>query len=335
MAITAKFRKVDQFGNFTNIGSNTFLYNYQVWDDYSENYVSYNCHVNECKLLQPMKNKIDPIKYLHLSMNFSDESDYLGGQYGSISISVNNINYGWQELLIPPKSPPIPAFFPLGDNKEIYDLLKQGNIGDEFIVKIVLRLSKNPCLLVPVIEEESKPIDTTLKHDMSKAFHENLEHTDVTLISATGQEIPCHKFILGARSPVFKAMFNFNGSSTATGQIEIPDASTEALKALRKYLYTDSVDNNDISQDLIALSDKYNLVNLQELCLPIFIKTIDIDNCLQMYYFGYLHNIEQIKTTAFNILRKNWKKFKDSSDLKELLKSYPEAGLEIINQCIV
>ena len=31
-----------------------------------------------------------------------------------------------------------------------------------------------------------------------------LEHTDVTLVSTNNQEVPCHRFILAARSPVFK-----------------------------------------------------------------------------------------------------------------------------------
>ena len=82
----------------------------------------------------------------------------------------------------------------------------------------------------------------TLKDEMTKAFNENLDHTDVTLISKSGEEIPCHKFILVARIPVFKSMFDVKEySEDLKGQIEILDASTEAIKSLRKYLYTDSI----------------------------------------------------------------------------------------------
>ena len=64
-----------------------------------------------------------------------------------------------------------------------------------------------------------------------------LEHTDVTLVSTNNQEVPCHRFILAARSPVFKRLF---ASQAATGELlrESIDSSTEALKAMVKYLYT-------------------------------------------------------------------------------------------------
>ena len=41
------------------------------------------------------------------------------------------------------------------------------------------------------------------------------------------------------------------------------DATTGAVGALVKYLYTDAVDNDDITEDLIALASKYNLVQLK------------------------------------------------------------------------
>ena len=42
-----------------------------------------------------------------------------------------------------------------------------------------------------------------------------LEHCDVTLVSTNNQEVPCHRFILAARSPVFKRLFT---SQAATGK---------------------------------------------------------------------------------------------------------------------
>merc|ERR1712088_390389 len=80
-----------------------------------------------------------------------------------------------------------------------------------------------------------------------------LEHTDVTLVSTNNQEVPCHRFILAARSPVFKRLF---ASQAATGELlrESIDSSTEALKAMVKYLYTDTLENADINEDLMNLA---------------------------------------------------------------------------------
>ena len=63
------------------------------------------------------------------------------------------------------------------------------------------------------------------------------------------------------RSQEFKQMFA-NSSSTEEVKIHL-DVSTEALETLVKYLYTDSVAHEDITEDLVALSEKYNLTQVR------------------------------------------------------------------------
>ena len=101
-----------------------------------------------------------------------------------------------------------------------------------------------------------------------------LEHTDVTLISSNSQEIPCHRFILAARSPVFKKLFASQTVTTGEPIRESTDSSTEALKAMVKYLYTDTLEDGNINEDLMNLADKYELSQMKELCLPFFVKKV-------------------------------------------------------------
>ena len=57
--------------------------------------------------------------------------------------------------------------------------------------------------------------DTCLQKEVMTNFNAMiLEHCDVTLVSTNNQEVPCHRFILAARSPVFKRLFT---SQAATG----------------------------------------------------------------------------------------------------------------------
>ena len=89
------------------------------------------------------------------------------------------------------------------------------------------------------------------------------------------------RFILAMRSQEFKQMFA-NSSSTEEVKIHL-DVSTEALETLVKYLYTDSVAHEDITEDLVALSEKYNLTQvripfifLNFFLIYIFVKLIGI-----------------------------------------------------------
>ena len=175
--------------------------------------------------------------------------------------------------------------------------------------------------------------DTCLQQEVTTSFNPTLglEHTDVTLVSSDHQEVPCHRFILAARSPVFKKLF---AAQSATGEPlkESVDASAEGLKAMVKYLYTDILDNTSINEDLMNLADKYELSQMKELCLPFFVKKVRGDNCLKAYIYGHLHNYEPLKAKAFEALDENWSLYESSSDLTEMMKTHPNAVLEIVNR---
>ena len=58
-------------------------------------------------------------------------------------------------------------------------------------------------------------------------------HSDVTL-EVEGQELPAHKAILAARSPVFKAMFEHKMSEALEGKVVIDDISLPVMRDLLK-----------------------------------------------------------------------------------------------------
>ena len=129
----------------------------------------------------------------------------------------------------------------------------------------------------------------------------------------------CFRFILSVRSPVFKKLLS---AQTSAELLREPiDASTDAVKTMVKYLYTDTLDNQDINEDLMNLADKYELTQMKELCLPSFVKKIKAENCLKAYIYGYLHNYEPLKFAAFHMLDENWKNYENSSDLIGKLKN--------------
>jgi len=79
-----------------------------------------------------------------------------------------------------------------------------------------------------------------LQDELMKAFQQNLlDHADMVLVSSEGQEIPCHKFVLAVRSPVFKSMFQ----KVPNENREVTTASADSIRALMKYLYTDNLKN--------------------------------------------------------------------------------------------
>ena len=111
------------------------------------------------------------------------------------------------------------------------------------------------------------------------------------------------------------------------------DATTEAVRVLVKYLYTDAnIDSNDVTEDLINLASKYNLNQLKDYCLPTFMKKLDASNCLSMYSFAYKLNFNDLKTSAFKYLNGNWKLHQNSLEFLEMMKTNPNSVLDIMKQ---
>ena len=77
----------------------------------------------------------------------------------------------------------------------------------------------------------------------------------------------CHKVILGARSPVFNAMFVHNMTESQEKKIDIEDLDIETVKDMLKYMYAGKIENlNTRSPRLLEAADKYQLSELKEIC---------------------------------------------------------------------
>ena len=114
------------------------------------------------------------------------------------------------------------------------------------------------------------------------------------------------------------------------GHLEISDFSTEAVEVMLKYMYTnENVQDEDINFDLLALADKYDLKFLLDECVPKFIKKIDLENCLEVYNFAFMHNLHRVKIGAFQFIKSNWNKVKHEKERRNNL--HPKASEELID----
>lgn len=236
---------------------------------------------------------------------------------GQVDIYISDIklksSYFYEDSLLTYK-----AEIPIGNDPEAYKFLKKNN---EFIITAIFH--------------HGYDTSSFIKEDISRTFNEGLQHTDVTLISSSGDKIPCHKFMLAARSPVFKAMFSLKLSKeNTTGRIEIVDFSTKALEAMVKYIYTEEIEEKDtsIALELLALSDKYDLAKSRFMLSKKLVELVDVENCLRYYVYGFLHNADELKRAALDVLYKNWQTIKKNheKDLVQLAIEYPKASIEIM-----
>ncbi|XP_055347081.1 BTB/POZ domain-containing protein 3-like isoform X2 [Paramacrobiotus metropolitanus] len=82
------------------------------------------------------------------------------------------------------------------------------------------------------------------------------------------KDFPAHKFLLGMRSPVFRAMLYGRLAKKGDDTIDIPDIIPDAFANMLSYVYTDTVDDldNDNVFATMVCADKYDLPELVQKC---------------------------------------------------------------------
>ena len=79
----------------------------------------------------------------------------------------------------------------------------------------------------------------------------NSAFEDITLKVDGDTELRCNKFVLCARSEVFRAMFSHPGLKEAKeGLVEIKDADVTTVKDLLEFVYSDNV--KDICMEVMS-----------------------------------------------------------------------------------
>ena len=97
-----------------------------------------------------------------------------------------------------------------------------------------------------------------------------------------GVVFPCHKFILRARSSVFRAMLSHQGfREVQESRLDIRDFGSKAVAAMVHYLYAESlVVNRAVAWQVLGLADKYDISGdgLQEDCARRLAQGLDCRN---------------------------------------------------------
>lgn len=116
------------------------------------------------------------------------------------------------------------AFHTMDENWKRYenstDLIEMMKTHPNAVLEILNRMHKKKAgylVRSPQINLKMIKAFQCLQEEIIKSYNSGkLEHTDAILVSASGQEIPCHKFILSLRSEDFKKMFAMQESPPGT-----------------------------------------------------------------------------------------------------------------------
>ena len=108
----------------------------------------------------------------------------------------------------------------------------------------------------PNFQEQKKRKLDLLSQDLEDAFG-NKEFSDVK-IHCGDKVFDCHQFMLSARSPVFRVMFQADMTEKKTKKVEIMDLQPDVVAEMLSFIYVGKTTKLDeLSGELLAAAEKY------------------------------------------------------------------------------
>nr|CAB3488332.1 unnamed protein product [Digitaria exilis] len=149
--------------------------------------------------------------------------------------------------------------------------------------------------------------ETNLHQDLTRMLKSG-EGADVTF-SVGGQLFPAHKWMLAARSMVFKAELFGSMKEKDAQCIEIDDVEPAIFEALLHFVYTDSLPDdcngesgNVAMQHLLVAADRYGLDRLRVMCEAKLCQEIDVQTVATTLVLADQHHCTQLKDACLGFI---------------------------------
>ncbi|KAM9166726.1 kelch-like protein 38 isoform 1-T3 [Pangshura tecta] len=149
--------------------------------------------------------------------------------------------------------------------------------------------------------------------------------TDVTLCTSEF-EIPCHRNVLAASSPYFKAMFCNNFKESCQAKVDLKGIDSNILYQIVIYVYTGEI--LITPENILYLMEATSMlqyIKLFQACSLYLQDQLTPENCLSMIRLSEILNCQNLNKKAKEMALKYFPEVASSEDLKEL------CALELIN----
>ncbi|XP_052133140.1 kelch-like protein 34 [Frankliniella occidentalis] len=152
-------------------------------------------------------------------------------------------------------------------------------------------------------------------------------HCDVKLV-VDGVELPAHRNVLAARSPVLDKMLTGDFREAREGRVELVDFSRAAVERFLEYLYTDQIEDwGNMELELVQLASKYMVPELRTEC-SLRLWSCDAPRAVELLRTCFDPSPRQIMSSALLrrlavIVANNMEALADTEEWTDFAETYP------------
>ncbi|KAM4705835.1 kelch-like protein 40 [Rhinophrynus dorsalis] len=169
--------------------------------------------------------------------------------------------------------------------------------------------------------EELRLYQQTLLQDGLKDMLDHSKFIDCVL-KIKGKEFPCHRLVLAACSPYFRAMFLSELEESKKKEIDIEDVDPDVMGKILHYIYTSEIEITETNvQDIFAVANMFQIPSIFTVCVSFLQKKLCLSNCLAIFRLGLMLDCPRLAVSAreflcdrFNLIARDEEFYQLSAD---------------------
>ncbi|XP_066283325.1 kelch-like protein 12 [Branchiostoma lanceolatum] len=126
----------------------------------------------------------------------------------------------------------------------------------------------------------------------------DLQKADVlqdVILQVEGRQFPCHRLVLSAASPYFRAMFTSSMAECRQKTVVLQGLDAAAFEKILKFIYSGTLHMSlDKVQPLYQAADLLQLDYVRNACSSYMAMNVERSNCLDMYKFADVFSIDAV-----------------------------------------
>ncbi|XP_023207725.1 kelch-like protein 17 [Xiphophorus maculatus] len=168
-------------------------------------------------------------------------------------------------------------------------------------------------------EEEDFPDDTTtplgdyITHGL-KQLLDAQQLCDVTLL-VEGKKFMCHRVLLAAVSPYFRAMFTSPLVESRLNEIRLEEVTPSVMETVIQFVYTGEAGLSlETAEDLFVAANRLQVMPLQDLCSRFLFEHLSVENCLGMYSLARSHHDQLLLRASLRLVAQHFPRVSRQKD---------------------
>ncbi|KAF4076831.1 hypothetical protein AMELA_G00219570 [Ameiurus melas] len=119
------------------------------------------------------------------------------------------------------------------------------------------------------------------------------------ILKIKDQDFPCHKLVLAASSPYFKAMFLSDLEESKKREVVLKDVDPDIMRMILRYLYTCDINLTEQNvQDIFMAANMYQIPSIFSVCVSYLEHKMVLSNCLAIFRLGLLLECPRLASKA-------------------------------------